>query len=93
MLDIETVMDAEDGEPEALQRMINAGQWSLQGSMGRAMMAAIESGDCMLGKQRARDYWGNTIPARTDVEAGTKGSFDFVANTHDTDYANHVANL
>lgn len=61
-----------------LQRAINGGLWSLQGSYGRSMMGAIESGMCMLGTERARDYWGNFIPARTDVQEGTKGSAGFV---------------
>lgn len=62
----------------ALQRAINGGNWSLQGSYGRAMMGAIESGQCMLGEKPARDYWGNRIPARSEVQAGTKGSREFV---------------
>jgi hypothetical protein len=77
----------------AMQRQINAGQWSLQGSHGRAMMQAIEEGHCMLGKQRARDYWGNTIPSRDDVQPGTKGSVAFVANQHDPDWADHMEAL
>jgi hypothetical protein len=74
------VMDVEnDGEDyDAIQRLINAGTWSLQGSFGRTMMAAIESGNCLLGKTRARDAYGNVIPSRFDVAAGTKGSFTFV---------------
>lgn len=68
-------------EAMALQRMVNAGQWSLQGSMGRAMMGAIEAGRCMLGTKRARDYWGNFIPSRDDVKPGTKGSREMVLET------------
>lgn len=63
----------------ALQVIINAGQWSLQGSYGRAMMGAIEAGQCLLGRNRSADYWGNIIPSRNEVAQGTKGSFDFVA--------------
>lgn len=89
------VMAIEDGTDDglAMQRMINAGQWSLQGSFGRAMMAAIENGAAMLGKTRARDYWGNTIPSRDDVQAGTKGSYDYVAERYGTDYADTLAAL
>ncbi len=64
-------------ETEALQRMISRGMWSLQGSMGRAMMNAIESGYCVLGPNSARDYWGSRIPARTDVVDGTFGSIGY----------------
>lgn len=75
-----------------LQKAINSGSaWSLQGSYGRAMMAAIESGYCMLGTSRARDYWGNTIPSRDDVKPGTKGSFDYVANRFGQEWADLIA--
>lgn len=62
----------------AVQRAINRGMWSLQGSYGRAMMDAISSGRCLLGPAAARDYWGNVIPSRDDVKEGTKGSISFV---------------
>jgi hypothetical protein len=62
----------------AIQRAINSGMWALQGSYGRSMMAAIESGHCMLGRDQARDYYGNTIPSRDDVQKGTKGSYQYV---------------
>jgi hypothetical protein len=62
----------------AVQRAINAGAWSLQGSYGRVMMDAISSGRCLLGPAAARDYYGNVIPSRDDVKEGTKGSISFV---------------
>lgn len=65
---------------EAIQKAINTGLWGLQGSYGRTMMAAIQEGYCMLGQNEAFDYWGNHIPSRDQVQAGTKGSFDYVAN-------------
>ena len=75
-----------------LQKAINSGSaWSLQGSYGRAMMSAIESGYCMLGTSRARDYWGNTIPSRDDVKPGTKGSFDYVADRFGPEWADLMA--
>lgn len=81
--DVRTIEEDEEATPMqvalSLQRAINSGMWSLQGSYGRAMMGAIEAGQCMLGHNRAKDYWGNTIPARTDVQPGTKGSREFVA--------------
>lgn len=89
------IMSIEDGTDDglAMQRTINAGQWSLQGSFGRSMMAAIEDGSAMLGKTRARDYWGNTIPSRDDVKPGTKGSYEYVAERYGVDYANTLATL
>lgn len=81
--DVMTVVGAEEADELEMalstQRMINAGQWAFEGSVGRAMMAAIEAGACMLGPSRARDYWGNVIPSRDDVKPGTKGSREYVA--------------
>jgi hypothetical protein len=68
----------EQDEIRALQHLINTGTWSLEGSTGRAMMSAIEAGVCALGPEPAFDYWGNRIPSRDEVEAGTKGSVEFV---------------
>jgi hypothetical protein len=63
----------------SVQRAINSGSaWSFQGSYGRTMMAAIESGRCLLGKDGARDYYGNYIPSRDEVREGTKGSISYV---------------
>ena len=56
----------------SIQRAINGGMWSLQGSYGRTMMGAINDGWCVLGTQSCKDYWGNHIPSRTEVKAGTK---------------------
>jgi hypothetical protein len=49
----QAVMDTEDDGDNfaAIQEVINAGQWGLQGSFGRTMMAAIEAGNCLLGKE------------------------------------------
>jgi len=75
-----------------LQRTINSGLWGLQGSYGRAMMDAISAGLCMLGKSEARDYYGNHIPSRDQVQAGTKGSYDFVAAERGQDWAELMEN-
>ena len=100
MLKYEDVVAIENGEVEpdayydAVQRAINSGQaWSLQGSFGRTMMGAIDSGHCLLGKTSARDYYGNWIPSRFDVKPGTKGSFDFVASNMGDEWAAHMAEL
>ena len=76
----DTVMAVEDDptDYDAIQALINSGTWSLQGSFGRTMMAAIESGHCLLGKTRARDAYGYVIPSRFDVAGGTKGSCTYV---------------
>ena len=75
----------------SIQRAINSGSaWSFQGSYGRAMMDAIESGACLLGQVPARDYYGNRIPARTEVEEGTKGSRQFVAERMGEEWATEM---
>ena len=61
--------------------------------MGRSMMAAIESGYCMLSKNRAHDYWGHIIPARDEVKPGSHGSYEFVADTMGVDWADRMAAL
>lgn len=84
---IETEEDIDELEYyQSIQRAINAGAWSFQGSYGRAMMEAISAGKCLLGTKSARDYWGNTIPSRTDVKEGTKGSEGYVYECSGSDW-------
>lgn len=92
--DILAIEDGEDNDNTSMQRAINSGSaWSFQGSMGRAMMSAIESGICMLGKSGCRDYYGNYIPSRDEVKSGTKGSKAYVANIMGRKYANEIAKV
>jgi len=78
-------------EAKAMQELINSGMaWQLQGSMGRAAMGAIEEGRCMLGHEGHRDYWGNYVPARGEVKAGTKGSREFVAERVGEEWAAEI---
>ena len=99
MLALNDILAIEEPESEedyfdSLQRAINSGSaWSFQGSYGRAMMDAIESGRCMLGQTGASDYYGNYIPSRYEVEEGTKGSVDYVAMHIGADEANRLAAL
>jgi hypothetical protein len=86
--------DCEFGDVEyydRLQRAINSGLWQLEGNYGRQMMAAIKSGNCMLGQISHKDYYGNTVPSRTDVKSGTFGSYDFVASTKGLEWAERMA--
>lgn len=63
---------------EDIQHLIDTGlAWKLEGSVGRACMAAIENGDAILGPVGHRDYWGNYIPSRDEVIPGTKGSVEY----------------
>ena len=70
------------------QTLINSGlAWRLEGSIGRQCMAAIEQGACMLGHKGHSDYWGNYVPSRSEVQEGTKGSFDYVAERFGAEHA------
>jgi len=93
VLTVENGAEDEETYFSSVQKMINAGQWSFQGSMGRAMMDAISAGYCMLGRSDARDYWGNHIPSREQVRAGTKGSFDFVKEAHGEEWAEMISEI
>ena len=62
----------------SMQDLINSGMaWRLEGSVGRQCMAAIEAGACILGEEGFRDYYGNYVPSRYEVEPGTKGSVEY----------------
>ena len=87
MLEGEIEVEDEMDQALAMQRQINRGQWSLQGSHGRAMMEAIKSGQCLLGKSGAHDYYRNYIPSRDEVQDGTKGSRSFVVEAMGEDWA------
>lgn len=78
----------------SIQEAINSGvAWRLEGFYGRAMMDAIQSGACMLGKEGAQDYYGSYIPSRDEVEEGSKGSYGFVANAYGDEWAERMAAL
>ena len=88
VMTLENGADSREDYACAMQRTINDGSgWSLQGSFGRSMMAAIEAGDCMLGLKPTQDYWGNGIPSRTMVAEGTKGSRAYVVARNGEDWA------
>ena len=59
------------------QELINSGDiWKFEGSMGRFAMECLEAGVCFLPDRNTYDYYGNMIPARGFLEAGTKGSLE-----------------
>jgi hypothetical protein len=91
---IETEAEVDEQELYAsIQRAINSGMWSLQGSYGRAMMQAISDGWCLLGTESFNDYYGNHIPSRTEVKEGTKGSPQFVLEQHGQEWLDFLENL
>lgn len=82
---VDHVMRMESGEASddegrhAMQQMVNSGDaWKMQGSYGRAAMDMIRSGQIALGHQGHRDYYGNYVPSRHEVQEGTKGHASFV---------------
>lgn len=77
---VKAFYDAETDEEyiASMQALIDNGQaWKLEGSVGRAAMRLIENGDCTLGPVGNRDYWGNYVPSKTEVQPGTKGSQEY----------------
>lgn len=63
---------------QQIQKSINTGiVWRLEGSSGRQASEAIEQGLCILGVESHRDFYGNYVPARSDVVEGTKGSVEY----------------
>ena len=100
MFDLKDALTIEEGgenEMEyfaSIQAAINSlHAWKMQGSMGRAMMGAMDAGRCMLGLKPTHDYWGNRIPSRDEVKAGTKGSYDFVVEHYGSDWANTMRSV
>ena len=58
-----------------MQRMINDGSvWHMEGSMGRLAMQLLRSGECYLPTDSFRDYYGNRVPSRDELEDGTTGT-------------------
>ncbi len=72
--------DADEAETIGVfQALVNSGQaWHMEGAVGRQAMDLINAGMIMLGEKSHTDYWGNYVPSRTEVKAGTKGSPEFV---------------
>ena len=67
--------ETQEDRVEAMQRIINDGSvWHMEGSLGREAMGYLEAGYCELGEKSFRDYWGNRIPSRYEVKAGTTGA-------------------
>ena len=84
----------EEEQIECYQALVNSGDaWKLEGHVGRTAMRLIEAGKIMLGKVAKKDYWGNVVPGRDEVEPGTKGSYQFVVDKNGKEYADRLAAL
>jgi hypothetical protein len=79
MLDALWREDATEEEHlDALQSAVNSGvAWRLEGAVGRAADAALEARLIALGHEGHRDYYGNYVPSRFEVEPGTKGAAEY----------------
>ena len=76
--EIEPAEELDEDFLPSVQSLIDTGMaWRLEGFIGRQCMAAIESGEAMLGEVGHRDYYGNYVPSRHEVEPGSKGSPEF----------------
>ena len=74
---------SQEAELAGLQSLVDSGMaWSLEGSVGRACMRAIEDGAIVLGVTDHRDYWGNHVPSRVQIVEGTKGSVQYAHDLH-----------
>ena len=59
-----------------MQKLINSGQcWKMDGSTGREAMRCLTDGFCMLPKKAYTDYYGNKVPSRDELVAGTLGTY------------------
>jgi hypothetical protein len=71
-----TKLQEQYGLKEMQERIESGLCWHLEGSYGRTAMDCITSGACFLPLVPRKDYWGNIVPARTSLKAGTKGTFE-----------------
>ena len=82
MGDYSFLWDEDTSEEDVIagyQGLIDSGMaWRLEGHVGRTAMDMIERGICMLGPVGHRDFYGNYVPSRDEVQPGTKGSREFV---------------
>ena len=61
---------------ESVQKSINSGKiWLGEGSSGRFAMECLVNGVCMLPLKDTYDYFGNELPPRNVLKAGTKGTY------------------
>jgi hypothetical protein len=79
---------------EEAQGLISDGHaWIMEGAVGRHAMGMIEDGLAVVGSKVHYDYWGNLVPSRDMLEAGTKGTFEFVAERQGEAFANTLREI
>ena len=83
-----------DEEIIEAQKLINSGMaWMMEGSIGRFCNALLEKGQVMLGTKGYKNFYGNYVPSRDEVKAGTKGSKQFVQEQMGEEYANELEKI
>lgn len=86
--------DSEIDYYRELQGEINAGTaWKSDPRVGRLAMKAIRGGYCLLGRESARDYYGNYIPSRTEVLDEAEGSPSFVTKARGYHWASTMEDV
>lgn len=67
-----------------MQRIIDNGSaWYLEGSTGRLAMSLLEMGACFLPKKSFKGPYGNLIPSRDMLQAGSKGTLENTINYYE----------
>lgn len=68
-----------------LQNFIDSGQvWKTAGSIGRSAITALIRGWCILSDESCYDAYGNYVPSRGEVQAGTMGSLELASQYWDS---------
>lgn len=62
------------GVTKTQEGILSGDIWKFEGSVGRFAMDTLNAGICFLGTEPTRDYYGNTLPPRTVLKDGTKGT-------------------
>lgn len=62
---------------DAMQRIIDNGMaWHMEGSTGRLAMSLLKTGACFLPKKSFKGPYGNRIPSRDELVAGSTGTIE-----------------
>ena len=68
--------------------ILDGSVWSMEGSMGRAAMNGLETGEFYLPEKATQDFYGNHIPGRGALKPGSEGTLE-----NSSDYWESVLDL
>lgn len=81
IIDFENGVLSMEDTAEMFQRMIDSGTvWQLHSAWGRQARDLIDSGWCVLSDHETRDYYGNGIPSRHQLQEGAPGTLAYAQN-------------